>query len=260
MLFRLNTPLLTLAVALVVGGTTGAGIVTGRAIRARKDQVREPLSTVQAALLGFIGLLLAFGLTMAVGRYGDRRQALVHEANTIGTTYLRAQVLPEPARTDALGLLRRYTDLRIALSDQVPGSGAYRRTRDESAALHRQLWAQVGPLLRAQPEDTGPRLYVESLNEMIDADASRAATLADRVPASVVYLQLFGGAVALGALATYLAVVGQGTATSAIAAAVVVLILLVTIDLDRPVRGAIRVPATALVEVRTSMDLPPATS
>lgn len=40
---------------------------------------------LSSAVLG-LGLILAFGLTMAVGRYETRRVALVADANTIGTT------------------------------------------------------------------------------------------------------------------------------------------------------------------------------
>jgi len=43
-----------------------------------------------------------------------------------------------------------------------------------------------------------------------------------------------------------------------LAAALISLLLLVTFDLDRPTRGLITVPATALVNVRASMELPPA--
>ena len=57
---------------------------------------------VQAALLGLVALILAFGLTMAVGRYDSRRAAVVDDANAIGTTYLRAQTLREPIRTASL--------------------------------------------------------------------------------------------------------------------------------------------------------------
>jgi hypothetical protein len=64
--------------------------------------VREPFAALQAALLGVIGLILAFGLALAVGRYESRRAAVVEEANTIGTTYLRAQTLAEPSRTASL--------------------------------------------------------------------------------------------------------------------------------------------------------------
>ena len=64
---------------------------------------------------------------MAVGRYEARRAAVVDEANTIGTTYLRAQMLPEPIRTESMRLLTSYTDTRLALSDAIPGSTAFNR-------------------------------------------------------------------------------------------------------------------------------------
>ena len=77
------------------------------------DANRESVGVVQGTLLGLVGLLLAFGLTMAVGRYEARRGLVVQEANDIGTTYLRAQLLAEPARTtslDAPQALRRCSD------------------------------------------------------------------------------------------------------------------------------------------------------
>ena len=80
---------------------------------------------MQAALVGLVALLLAFGLTMAVGRYQARRDAVVLEANAIGTTYLRAQTLSEPMRTESLELLKRYGDARIALSESVPDSAKF---------------------------------------------------------------------------------------------------------------------------------------
>ena len=57
---------------------------------------------LQAALLGLVALILAFGLSMAVGRHDSRRAAVVTEANAIGTTYLRAQTLKEPMRSESL--------------------------------------------------------------------------------------------------------------------------------------------------------------
>jgi hypothetical protein len=56
-----------------------------------------------------VGLLLAFGLSLAVNRYEDRRANSVREANTIGPTYLRAQTPKEPIRSGSLDLLVRHT-------------------------------------------------------------------------------------------------------------------------------------------------------
>ena len=120
---------LALVVAAIIFGATGLGIWIGRSLARRGTGLKEPLGVVQASLVGFVALLLAFGLTMAVGRYEARRGAVVLEANAIGTTYLRAQTLAEPMRTKSLELLKRYADARIALSDIGPGLGEVSRPR-----------------------------------------------------------------------------------------------------------------------------------
>ena len=132
MFFRLSSLELGLLLFGVVLGTTLVGVVVGRRLRAHADTLREPFGVLQAALLGLVGLILAFGLTMAVGRYDARRAAVVEEANAIGTTYLRAQTLREPVRTRSLESLVRYTDAEIRLSKAVPGS-AGRVTRSQRA-------------------------------------------------------------------------------------------------------------------------------
>jgi hypothetical protein len=53
------------------------------------------------------------GFTFAMTRFEARRDAVVAEANAIGTTALRARLLPEPQRTEALKLLREYAQLRV---------------------------------------------------------------------------------------------------------------------------------------------------
>src|SRR4029079_9299619 len=103
-----------------VGGAAAIGTMIGRFLRRRSDVHREPVGVVQGTLLGLVGLLLAFGLTMAVGRYDGRRALVVQESNDIGTTYLRAQLLAEPTRTTSLDILEKYADEAIDLAEQVP--------------------------------------------------------------------------------------------------------------------------------------------
>src|SRR4051794_18513130 len=107
--------------AIMFGSAILGGLV-GRHLREHSEALREPVGAVQGALLGLVGLILAFGLTMAVGRYDSRRAAVVNDANAIGTTSLRAQTLREPIRTRSLDLLARYTDTSIRLSTSVPSS------------------------------------------------------------------------------------------------------------------------------------------
>src|SRR4051794_41833261 len=127
--FRLTSLELGVLLFGVLLGATVLGTVLGRRVRHRSDPLKEPFGVLRGALLGVVGLLLAFGLSLAVSRYEDRRANVVSEANAIGTTYLRAQTLAEPMRSRSLDLLIRYTRTALGVSDHVPGSDEARRDR-----------------------------------------------------------------------------------------------------------------------------------
>ena len=260
MFFRLSSLEIGLILSAIVLGATAIGLFLGRYLRHRSEHLREPVGVLQAALLGLVGLVLAFGLALAVGRYESRRTAVVDEANAIGTTYLRAQTLPEPIRTQSLERLVRYTDTSIALSETVPNSPKARAAIADGQRLQRELWGLAGQALAEKPVDSSPRLYVETLNEMIDMQTVRVAGLNNRVPGAVLAVEVGGAAVALALLAFYLSILGRGVGTVLLAAGLITLLLLVTFDLDRPRRGLIQVPDAPLVDLRASMELPPAAS
>jgi hypothetical protein len=108
------------------------------------------------------------------------------------------------------------------------------------------------------PTASAPRLYVETLNEMIDAETVRVTALSNRVPTAVLVLEVVGSALALALLAAYLALAGRGVLAVSLASVLVAFLLLVTADLDRPTRGMIRVPDTVLTNQLASMAQPPA--
>ena len=258
--FSLSSWALALIIFAVVATVAGAGVLLGRHLREHHETLREPFGVLQGALLGVVGLILAFGLSLAVGRYEDRRAAVVADANAIGTTYLRAQLLAEPVRTRSLALLRRYTDLGLRLSHEVPNSRGMHRTVGEEDLVQRRLWALGGQAIGAAPVASAPRLYVDALNTMIDEQTVRVSGLNNRVPGSVLALEVIGASVALGLLGLYLSVLGRGLWAMALATVLVTMLLLVTFDLDRPTRGLITVPDTAYKSLRASMTLPPAAS
>lgn len=258
MFFRLSSWELALIILAVIGAASFAGYATGRYLREHSDTLREPFGVLQGALLGVVGLILAFGLSLAVGRYEARRAATVTEANAIGTTYLRAQLIGEPARRQSLDVLRRYTTLAVGISHEIPNSPAMRRTTAAQDELQRRLWRLGGQAIAAAPLASAPRLYVDSLNETIDDQAARLSSLNNRVPGPVLALEVIGAAVALALLALHISILGRGLVAMMAATTLMTLLLLVTFDLDRPTRGLITVPDTPLVSVRASMTLPPA--
>lgn len=120
------------------------------------------------------------------------------------------------------------------------------------------MWALAGEALDQEPLASAPRLYVEALNEMIDAQTVRVAALNNRVPSEILWFELVGASIALGLLAAYLALVGRGLIGVLIAAAVVASLLFLSADLDRPTRGPIQVSDAPLTEQLESMRLPAA--
>jgi hypothetical protein len=258
MFFRLSSlALIVLLLAIIIGASV-AGLYVGRSRREQHHGLRESSGVLQGALLGFMGLVLAFGLSLALGRYEDRRAAVVDDANTIGTAYLRAQTLAEPMRSRSLPLLVAYTEAEMRLTDERAGSSAAQATSAEGAALQRRLWALAGQAVRQDPTGTAPRLYEDSLNAMIDQQTVRVAGLSNRVPTEVLLLELIGTAGAMFLVGLHVGLLGRSLTPLLLAAGLVTFLLFVNFDLDRPTRGFIQVPDAPLAALRASMDQPPA--
>ena len=71
--------------------------------------MRGPLADVsmlEGAILGLLALMIGFTFAMALSRFEARRDAVLTEANAIGTTALRTRLLPAPHNVDVNKLLR----------------------------------------------------------------------------------------------------------------------------------------------------------
>src|SRR5687768_16874212 len=77
------------------------------------------LGALQGAILGLLGLLLAFSFAAAASRFLEKQDLIVEEANAIGTAALRADLLNEPHRSALRAALRDYTSHRIAVSQRL---------------------------------------------------------------------------------------------------------------------------------------------
>ena len=108
----------------------------------------------------------------------------------------------------------------------MPGSTAAKRAIAAESALQRRLWRLAGQALDAQPTQSAPRLYVESLNEMIDMQTTRVSALNNRVPSAILLVEVIGAAMALGLLALYLAMLSRGVVTVLLAAGLLTLLAL----------------------------------
>ncbi len=173
--------LTTILYALALIATTEVMYRYGRFRSKHYDDKRgSQLSTVQAATLGLLALVLGFTMSMAEARFNARRQVLLAEANAIGTAYLRLDYLPEPARTHGRELFRGYVAARRAYyeasTNEAPASTA------RSQAILAELWSDAAGLARQHPDWDVLATYIESLNETIDLEATRDLAIGARVP------------------------------------------------------------------------------
>jgi hypothetical protein len=218
--------------------------------RHSQEEKESPVGGMVGGTLGLLAFMLAFTFGLAGSRFEDRRQVLLSEANAIGTTYLRAAMLPEPMRTETQNLLREYVDVRLEAVQ--PGKLDQAMVRSEE--LHNRLWAQA---VAVTEKDRSPitALFVSSLNEVIDLHAKRVmAGLRSRVP-GVIWIVLY----VLAILAMVMMGYHSGLAHSRRSIAVIALIigfssvLYLIVDLDRPGQGTLRVSQQSMIDLRRSM-------
>jgi hypothetical protein len=130
---------LFVSILIVVLLSVEFGYRLGKYRRSRHEEEKEaPLGTMVGATLGLLAFILAFTFGLAAARFDTRRQRLLDEANAIGTTYLRAGILPEQGEK-IRALLRDYVGVRL---DAIrPGSAAEGIRRSEN--IQQQLWAEA---------------------------------------------------------------------------------------------------------------------
>ena len=219
------------------------------------DDTKGHINTIQTSTLGILALLLAFTFSLSLQRFETRSDAVVDEANAIGTAYLRAQLLPAALRDDVRRLLRDYVDLRVRAG--VVATNEEDRLGElvgQAARIQDALWEHARRSAETDPNWVTSGLFVQALNDMIDSLGRRDAAIHRHVPEAVLFLLL-------GTFVMTVAIVGFGTGVvgqrpswvSVVMVVLIVGLVLVILDLDRPRRGLIEVSDKNLLDLQRSM-------
>jgi hypothetical protein len=251
-------PLWALFVVVLIGNLllTECGFRLGlRRARRTEKESDATVSAIVASELGLLAFMLAFSFGIVVSRFDLRRNSMLNEANAIGTTYLRAEMLPAAQSGTIRQLLRDYVDVRLQATNGMPIDQVLRRSEE----IQRRLWAQAVVAAEHDPHALPTELFIQSLNEVIDLHAVRVmASLRNRMPLPV-WVVLFGvgflSFLTMGYQAGF-AKASRSPATVVIALTFVAVIWLVA-DLDRPVEGFLRINQEPMIEVREMMDAIP---
>jgi hypothetical protein len=210
------------------------------------------ISALEQSLLGLLALIIGFTFLMALMRYEARREAVLNEANAIGTTALRARLLPAPHRSEALKLLREYTQIRI-----IPAGKSFAELPDlidRSNNIQEALWQRV-KVLSVNNNNTVPTgLFIQALNEMIDNQGRRLSALQNFIP-PVVLLMLTGIAAVACGFAGYASGLDplRTRLPVLITAFLVCSVIFVILDLDRPNVGFIIISQQPMIDALESL-------
>lgn len=255
-MYDIDTAYLVFGLLILMLVAMGTGFVIGQRRNAvASDEFRNQTTAVQGSLLGLLALLLGFTFSLGLSRHDARSEAVVVEANAIGTAWLRISYLPDTLQPEARADLRRYLRLRIE-AGAVTADQNVRRTRlvTNAEAAFGELWAAAAEVARSSGS---PAIvsYGSALNDMIDALGSRDAAIERHVP-EVVLMMMFATFILSGAMLGYSSgVAGTRPATPVyLMMMLIVLLVFMIVDLDRPRRGLIEVNQEPMRALLASID------
>lgn len=219
------------------------------------DSTRSHLAVLQTALLGLLALLLGFNFAMATSRFEARKTLIQDEVTVIGSTYLRAKLLPSDLRGKVSALLKDYVSARIEFMRAGADEKRLKAASASSRTIEDQLW-NLAAAAEAQSEATAAmNLVIQSLTDIYSVNEKRRAEQDNHVPATVINL-LF--VVAIGALGFIAYSYGLGHrrrhGSTAIFAILIAMVFTITLDLDQPRSGFIRVGEESMLRLQEDLN------
>jgi len=256
MAYLLNEPwLLGLVLAIILAILIELGRRIAVYIHVHDDtNYKDQMVAIRDGLFVLVSLLLGFTLALAVPRFTERRTLLVEEAISIGATYLRAGMLPQPYRDNARDLLRHYVDARLDFDNAGLDPGRLNEAMNRSKQIQSQLWG--GALAVTQTDRSAvTATYVISLNEAIDLHEKRIASLENHIPVSIWCLIL---SVSLIAIFTRgLTLTRRFWLTLVLAPVTIAIVVALVADLDSPSAGLIRLDQRAMQRLKAEFNAEP---
>ncbi|MEH6571233.1 MAG: hypothetical protein V7709_19285 [Halioglobus sp.] len=215
-------------------------------------------SVVLTSTLALLGLILAFTYSASASRLDARKQAVIVEANAIGTAFLRAGLVAGPEGMELREALLDYARTRVILR-AAPTELYTEEGLDQ--IVDRQLKAQA-PLwpITEKIVNKGGRGPVEvalmaSVNDVLDMHTIRLSAVLDRLPTVVLVMLVFIASAALtitGFNAGLSGVIVRGRLS--VFALVLSSVMYVIVDFDRPRDGFIRVSEASMLALIDGME------
>jgi len=213
---------------------------------ARSEAPVESVGVIVTSMLGLLAFVLGLTLAYANTRFQERRQYTLAEAQSIGTSWLRAQALGAPHGSQITQHLENYARLRLEFIN-APAHSDLAAINARTDALQTEIWSQLRDVVRNRTDPVAVSLLT-SLNETFDlATAQRYAFESGPAP-QLVLLLLFMTMASMGGLGYQFGLRGRPLRIiTLLLLGMWTTVLLVIIDLGAPRVGRIRTDAGPLL-------------
>ena len=234
--YGLGTSTVTVILAILMLVAWRAGIRVGLRMQAANRTTPQ----FDSAALALLGLLLAFAFGASMSKYEQRRIAVIQDSNAIGDFYTCATLLKEPIRSKLQAVIRGYAEQRLKIVRQPINSIDIESALTDFERMHQQMTTLVDQALSG-----GTPIAVSltnTLNAVTSNQAARLAAFRDRLPGSVVALLFVSTIVTTILIGRNQGFLGSFDPSGVLGFILIVsLAIYVTLDLNRPEGGIIKV-------------------
>jgi hypothetical protein len=216
--------------------------------RPRTERKEGQIGVVLGAMLGLLGLLLGFSYSGTTQRFSDREDGVVREANAIRTAYFRADVLADAdARARLRDEIREYAAERLRLFETLDEAAGI-QVQERLHALHQNMWNTA---ILATSTDQASRMPVlQPINDIRDLLELRKAVVGRKMPGLALALLITCAAVTIAGMGFACGLTNdKQRMIPRIFAVLVAAALWVTIDVDHPRAGLLKMSGEPLREV-----------
>jgi hypothetical protein len=248
---RMTELLVALTLIVGVGISHEIGFRLGSLTRSADEHFDRQFALVQASTAALVAFLVGFAFSGAASRFIDRADIIVKEANALGTSYLRTATIAEPQRSELKAVLREYTTDRVVLLSRE-GRDQIKPLLAKVSGLHDRMWNSA----IKGTQDNAPLMAVvlPPINEVIDLHAVHLALARRHLPVPIMVVLLGTAAIGIGLMGFGNGRVGRRfSVIDSVYGFVLAVALWMTIDLDYPGIGIIRVSNLSVVEALAGM-------
>lgn len=238
----------------LIAGFIGAhelGFWLGSLTRSADEALDRQVALVRTSTAALVAFLIGFAFSGAASRFIERLDIIVNEANVLSTAYLRADAIAQPQRGELKAAIREYTADRVKMLS-VEDRGQIEPLLAKVNGLHERMWrSAIGGT-----HDNAPLMAVvlPPINDVIDLHSTHLAMARRHLPLPIMVVLLGTTAISIGLIGF-----GNGRVNrrfsrlDAVYGFVLAVALWMTIDLDYPGLGIIRVSNQSFVETLTNM-------